>query len=119
MYFGWLCFRRQKSTPQGLKAPGVCFSYPCPHISVIRHTKPEVGLQSGIKPEKKLRAKEFILLLLSSRYFSFAIFRPKIACQAPESPNPLKSNNIRVACKLRSNRYNEYIDQKQASPPGI
>jgi hypothetical protein len=31
------------------------------------------------------------------RYFSFAIFCPKIACQAPNSTNPLQTNHIRVA----------------------
>jgi hypothetical protein len=30
-------------------------------------------------------------------YFSFAIFCPKIACQAPKPPKPLRNNNIRVA----------------------
>jgi hypothetical protein len=29
--------------------------------------------------------------------FSFAIFRPKIACQAQKPPNPLPTNNIQVA----------------------
>jgi hypothetical protein len=43
------------------------------------------------KPKNRTMAPERI-----SIYF-FAIFRPKIACQAPKPPNPHKPNNIRVA----------------------
>jgi hypothetical protein len=49
-------------------------------------------------------------------YFIFRVFSPEIACQAPKALNPLLNNNIRVAFKLCSTRYNGYIDQKQASP---
>jgi hypothetical protein len=37
------------------------------------------------------------LLLFVAFTFSFRVFCPKIACQAPKPPNPFPSSNIRVA----------------------
>jgi hypothetical protein len=45
----------------------------------------------------KAGAKRLIQLPLHLPLFSFAIFRPEIACQAQELPNSLQSINIRVA----------------------
>jgi hypothetical protein len=33
---------------------------------------------------------------LQSDYFIFSVFRPENACQVPEPPNPLPSNDIRL-----------------------
>jgi hypothetical protein len=44
-----------------------------------------------------IQQKRLILLRLLFRFFSLAIFCPKIACQAPKSPNLLLANNIRLA----------------------
>jgi hypothetical protein len=41
--------------------------------------------------------KLMILLPLPLQLFSFAIFGPKIACQAPKQLNSLKQNKIEVA----------------------
>jgi hypothetical protein len=53
--------------------------------------------RSAEGPSVVQREKQLILLPLLSPLFFFAIFRPKIACQAPKPPNPLPTNNIRVA----------------------
>jgi hypothetical protein len=43
-----------------------------------------------------LEMTDFIAFVVALT-FLFAIFSPKIACQAPKRPKPLHHNNIRVA----------------------
>jgi hypothetical protein len=49
------------------------------------------------------------------QHLHLLFFRPKTACQAPSSPNPLPANNIRVTYQFHSNRYTGYRS-KQTSP---
>jgi hypothetical protein len=48
--------------------------------------------------EESTTRKQLILLPLFFGYFLFAIFCPKIACQASKPPNFSPHSNIRVAC---------------------
>jgi hypothetical protein len=52
----------------------------------------ELSLRGEVRLQKRLILMPLLLLL-----FSFRIFCPKIACQAPKSLNPKPSNNIHVA----------------------
>jgi hypothetical protein len=56
---------------------------------------PRSGLSEG--RIKNRGVKQLILLPLPLQLFFIAIFGPKIACQVQNPPNPLPSNNIRVA----------------------
>jgi orotate phosphoribosyltransferase len=46
----------------------------------------------------------------------FAIFCPKIACQAPKPPNPLPDNNIRVTKKFTQTAIIEIVEKKTEKP---
>ena len=52
-------------------------------------------------------------------HFFFPIFRPKNACQAPKSPNPLPHNNIRVSYEFLSIRYTGYRVEKEKAPDSV
>jgi hypothetical protein len=68
-----------------------------PHLPSTRRLtqKPHSEAHTGTRRETP---KHLILLRLFCRYFSSCVFRPKIACQAPEPPKPNKQNEIELAC---------------------
>jgi hypothetical protein len=51
----------------------------------------------GVSALPKAGAKRLISLPLFLPYFSFRVFRPKIACQAPTPPKPLKPKETELA----------------------
>jgi hypothetical protein len=52
--------------------------------------------RSRTQTKESTEATHSIAFLL--QLFSFRVFRPKIACQAPKPPKPLKRNKIELAC---------------------
>jgi hypothetical protein len=58
-------------------------------------------------------------LPLHSSKFSFTVFSPKIACQAPNSSNPLRNNNIPLHVSYtRSSILNIEVKKNKPTPQG-
>jgi hypothetical protein len=103
-------FRPLYGARKGALAPGLLFvaaiiifrslfSAACSHVpQKCRAEGPAATLNLVEGPgSKAIRSKHLILLPLSLLHFSFAIFCPKIACQAPKPLNPNKTSHIPVA----------------------
>jgi hypothetical protein len=60
---------------------------------------------------------QWIAVIQTSQKNNFFDFPSKIACQAPIPPIILRINELRLAFKLPSNRYNGYRDREKQEKP--
>ena len=107
--------RRSTALQTSPTRPSICLLQPKTVISAEVHScerrSGEIRfLHRRYHPSHKFHCSYFM------EFYSFAIFRPKITCQAPKPPNPSFNSNIRVAYELGSTRYTGYIDRKTSKP---